>query len=89
MKKLIIFILFLVTSVSMMHLSGVFRFEHIFNHANAARAGQERADVEPLVGLAGAHGGLDLVAEQAGEGGAEFERVADSLRSLGLRCLPD
>ena len=26
---------------------------------------------------------------RAGEGGAEFERVADSLRSLGLRCLPD
>ena len=45
MKKLIIFILFLVTSVSMMHLSGVFRFGHIFYHANAARAGQERLPI--------------------------------------------
>ena len=45
MKKLIIIILFLVTSVSMMHLSGVFRFGHIFYHAYAARAGLERLPI--------------------------------------------
>ena len=45
MKKLLIFILFLVTSVSMMHLSGVFRFRHMFDHANAARVSQERLPI--------------------------------------------
>ena len=45
MKKLITIILFLVASVSMMHLSGVFRVEHIFFHTNAARDGQERLPI--------------------------------------------
>jgi hypothetical protein len=44
-KKLIIFILFLVASVPMVHLSGVFRFGHIFYYANAASAGQERLPI--------------------------------------------
>ena len=45
MKKLVISILFLVTSVSIMHLSGVFRFRQMFDHANAARVSQERLPI--------------------------------------------
>lgn len=45
MKKLLISILFLVTSVSMMHLSGIFLFRQMFDHANAARISQERLPI--------------------------------------------
>ena len=45
MKKLLIVTLFLVTSVSLLELSGVFRFRHMFDHANAARVSQERLPI--------------------------------------------
>ena len=41
MKKLFISILFLVLVVSLMHGSGVLRFNHLFDQADAARVGQE------------------------------------------------
>lgn len=45
MKKLFISILLLATSVAMMQLSGLFHFGHMFDHANAARAGQKRLPI--------------------------------------------
>ena len=45
MKKLLISILFLVTFVSLMHLSGLFRFKQMFDHANAARDSQQRLPI--------------------------------------------
>jgi hypothetical protein len=37
--------LFLVTSLSMMHLSGIFRFRQMFDHANATRDSQQRLPI--------------------------------------------
>ena len=45
MKKLLISILFLVTLVLMMHLSGLFRFSQMFDNANATRVSQERLPI--------------------------------------------
>jgi hypothetical protein len=45
MKKLLISILFLVTFALMMHLSGLFRFSQMFDHANATRVSQERLPI--------------------------------------------
>jgi hypothetical protein len=45
MKKLLISIFFLVAFVSMMHLSGVFRFIQMVDHANAGRVSQERLPI--------------------------------------------
>jgi hypothetical protein len=45
MKKLLISILFLVTFVSMIHLSGLSRFSQMFDHANATRVSQERLPI--------------------------------------------
>jgi hypothetical protein len=45
MKKLLISILFLVTSVSLMHLSGGIRFGQMVDRANAASVNQERLPI--------------------------------------------
>ncbi len=45
MKKLLISILFLVTFVSMMHVSGLFRLSQMFDHANATFVSQERLPI--------------------------------------------
>ena len=45
MKKLFISILLLALVVSLMHVSGVFRFGHLFSHADAASASQQRLPI--------------------------------------------
>lgn len=45
MKKLFLFILFVVTSFSVVHLAGILRSGPTFGHVNAARSGQERLPI--------------------------------------------
>ncbi len=45
MKKLIISVLFLVTFVSILHVSGLFRFSQMFGYANATRVSQQRLPI--------------------------------------------